>query len=119
MARALISGSCQRSITRCVSRRMAVSLSTSASGGRPPLDSPTLDSPTPKRFTYGDDDVEVLYLGAGVVRRGWFDVTRPALRRDRAGKVVNTPLRHNRDQPPRGTHFLAGELYAGAITTRP
>lgn len=63
--------------------------------------------------------VEVLYLGAGVVRRGWFDVTRPALRRDRAGKVVNTPLRHNRDQPPRGTHFLAGELYAGAITTRP
>ncbi|MBP6844250.1 MAG: hypothetical protein KA201_10935 [Kofleriaceae bacterium] len=63
--------------------------------------------------------VEVLYLGAGVVRRGWFDVTRPALRRDRAGRVVNTPLRHNRDQPPRGTHFLAGELFAGAISTAP
>lgn len=63
--------------------------------------------------------VEVLYLGAGVIRRGFFDVTRPALRRDRDGRIVNTALRHNGDQPPRGTHFLAGELFAGAASTAP
>lgn len=63
--------------------------------------------------------IEILYLGNGVVRRGWFDVTRPAMKRDRARRVVNTALRHNRDQPPRGTHFLAGELFAGVISTAP
>jgi len=63
--------------------------------------------------------VEVLYLGNGVVRRGWFDPTRPAVKRDRARRVVNTSLRHNRDQPPRGTRFLAGELFAGVISTAP
>ena len=51
--------------------------------------------------------VEVLYLGAGVVRR------------DGAGRVVNTALRHDRDQPPKGTRFMAGELFAGVISTAP
>ncbi|MEZ4404788.1 MAG: hypothetical protein R3B06_32665 [Kofleriaceae bacterium] len=63
--------------------------------------------------------VEVVYLGAGVIRRGFFDPSRPQLRRDRAGRIVNTSLRHNRDQPPRGTRFLAGELFAGVISTAP
>ena len=63
--------------------------------------------------------VEVLYLGAGVVRRGYFDVARPRVRRDGAGRVVNTALRHGRDQPPKGTRFMAGELFAGVISTAP
>ncbi|MBK9029794.1 MAG: hypothetical protein IPL61_00370 [Myxococcales bacterium] len=70
----------------------------------------------------GADDrgvVEMIYLGAGIVRRGFLDVTRPRLRRDRAGRVVNTALRHNRDQPPKGTRFMAGELFAGVISTAP
>lgn len=63
--------------------------------------------------------VEFLYLGAGVVRRGFFDATRPRVVRDRGRRVVNTSLRHNRDQPPRGTRFWAGELFAGVISTAP
>jgi|GEM_PF-6599215 len=59
--------------------------------------------------------VEILYLGAGVVRRGFVDPSRPRTARDRERRVVNTYLRHNADRPPAGTRFLAGELFAGAI----
>ena len=38
-------GSCQRSMRRCVSARIAASSSTTLSGGSPPLDSPTLIAP--------------------------------------------------------------------------
>lgn len=38
-------GSCQRSMTRWVSARIAASLSTTRSGGRPPRDWPTLIDP--------------------------------------------------------------------------
>ncbi len=38
-------GSCQRSMRRCVSFRIAASLSTTLSGGRPPALAPTLMEP--------------------------------------------------------------------------
>ena len=60
---------------------------------------------------------ELIYLAGGVVRRGFVDVSRPALRRDGAGAIVNTFLRHGKRWPPSGTHFLAGELLAHVIRT--
>lgn len=60
---------------------------------------------------------ELVYLAGGVVRRGFVDITRPALRRDGTGAIVNTFLRHGKRWPPSGTHYLAGELLAHVIRT--
>ena len=59
--------------------------------------------------------VEMAYAGAGVVRRGFVDVNHPSARRDHDGRVCNTYMRHGKDWPPAGTHYLAGELVRGAI----
>jgi hypothetical protein len=61
---------------------------------------------------------EYIYLGGGVVRRGFVDPRRPSLRRDGDGAVVNTFLRHGKRQPPRGTRYLAGELLVHVIAAR-
>ena len=61
---------------------------------------------------------EYVYLGGGVVRRGFVDVARPVTRRDRQGLVVNTYLRHGKRWPAKGTHYLAGELIAHVVHTR-
>ena len=62
--------------------------------------------------------LEFVYLGGGVVRRGFVDRSRPALRRDGSGAVVNTYLRHGKRYPPPGTRYLAGELLSHAIRAR-
>lgn len=59
--------------------------------------------------------VEMMYVARGVVRRGFVDPARPKIRRDKQGRVVNTYLRHGKDQPPEGTRYLAGELLAHVI----
>ncbi len=61
---------------------------------------------------------EYLYVGNGVIRRGFVDPTRPASKRDPQGVVVNTYLRHGRRWPAKGTHYLAGELLAHILRTR-
>lgn len=61
---------------------------------------------------------EFLYVGGGVIRRGFYDATRPTIRRDVDGVVVNTFLRHGRQWPPKGTRYLSGELIAHVIRTR-
>jgi len=61
---------------------------------------------------------EFLYLGAGVVRRGLVDASRPAVHRDDAGATVNTYLRHGKRWPAPGTHYLAGELLAHVVRLR-
>lgn len=61
---------------------------------------------------------EVVYPGGGVIRRGFLDPTRPSIRRDADGSIVNTFLRHVRRMPPTGTRYLAGELLAHIIRTR-
>lgn len=58
---------------------------------------------------------EFLYVGGGVIRRGFFDATRPKIRRDVDGAVVNTFLRHGKQWPPKGTRYLTGELLAHVI----
>lgn len=58
---------------------------------------------------------EYMYLANGIWRRGFMDATRPHLRRDDLGKIVNTFHRHGRRYPPKGTRYLAGELAAFVI----
>jgi hypothetical protein len=61
---------------------------------------------------------ELVYLGGGVIRRGFVDATRPSLRRDAEQKTVNTFLRHGRRWPAKGSHYLAGELLAHVVHVR-
>ena len=61
---------------------------------------------------------EILYLGGGVIRRGFVDASRPSKRRDAAQRVVNTFLRHGKRWPATGSHYLAGELLAHVIHVR-
>ncbi len=66
----------------------------------------------------GRDDrgvVELVYLGHGVIRRGYVDPTRPRLARDPDGRSVNTFMRHGRRWPARGSRYLAGELVSASI----
>lgn len=61
---------------------------------------------------------EYIYLGGGVIRRGFVDPARPTVRRDTHDRVVNTFLRHGKRWPAKGSHYLAGELIAHVIRTR-
>ena len=58
---------------------------------------------------------EFLYAGGGVIRRGFYDATRPTIRRDVDGAVVNTFMRHGKQWPPKGTRYLSGELLSHVI----
>ncbi|HSN29588.1 MAG TPA: hypothetical protein VLT45_25050 [Kofleriaceae bacterium] len=60
---------------------------------------------------------EFAYASGGVIRRGFADPNRPSLRRDHEGKVVNTFMRTGKRWPPKGTHYLAGELLSHVIHT--
>ena len=60
---------------------------------------------------------EIVYLANGVVRRGFVDASRPRMRRDGSGAVVNTFLRHGKRWPPAGTRYLTGELLSHVIRT--
>ena len=60
---------------------------------------------------------EFVYASGGVIRRGFLDANRPSVRRDHEGKVVNTFMRSGRRWPPRGTHYLSGELLSHVIHT--
>jgi hypothetical protein len=60
----------------------------------------------------GDGTVEFVYLGLGVVRRGYLNTRRPRTQRDRAGRVFNTWLRVKRGHYRRG---LAGEFFSTYI----
>ena len=61
---------------------------------------------------------EFMYAGGGVIRRGFYDVSRPTIRRDEDGAVVNTFMRHGKLWPPKGTRYLAGELLSYVIRAR-
>jgi hypothetical protein len=61
---------------------------------------------------------EFAYVSGGVIRRGFVEPNRPALRRDHEGKIVNTFMRTGRRWPPKGTHYLAGELLANVLRPR-
>jgi hypothetical protein len=61
---------------------------------------------------------ELVYLAAGVVRRGLVDASRPSVHRDAAGATVNTFLRHGRRWPAPGTRYLAGELLGHVVRMR-
>ncbi|MBA3502910.1 MAG: hypothetical protein M4D80_09355 [Myxococcota bacterium] len=58
---------------------------------------------------------EFLYLGGGVIRRGFIDVSRPKTKRDATGAIVNTFLRTGKRWPAKGSRYLAGEHLAHVI----
>lgn len=62
--------------------------------------------------------VEMIYVGGGVIRRGFVDPALPHVARDAKKRVHNTFLRHTKDWPPKGTRYLAGELLADAYRLR-
>jgi hypothetical protein len=62
--------------------------------------------------------IEMLYVGGGVVRRGFVDPAAPHVARDASRTIHNTYLRHAKDWPPKGTRFLAGELLAATYRLR-
>ena len=58
---------------------------------------------------------EFLYLGGGVIRRGFIDASRPKTKRDQTGASVNTFLRTGKRWPAKGSRYLAGEHLAHVI----
>lgn len=62
--------------------------------------------------------VEILFVGGGIVRRGFVDPTQPRTARDRSGRIHNTFLRFGKDWPPKGTRYLSGELLGGGFRLR-
>lgn len=62
--------------------------------------------------------IEFVYLGNGIVRRGFVDPARPRTKRDTHGRTVNTFIRHGRRFPPKGTRYLSGELLSHIISVR-
>jgi hypothetical protein len=61
---------------------------------------------------------EMLYLGNGVIRRGFVDASRPKKKRDAELRIVNSFIRHGKRWPAKGSHYLAGELLAHVIHLR-
>jgi hypothetical protein len=62
--------------------------------------------------------LEFIYLAGRVVRRGFADLAHPSKRRDKRGAIENTFMRAGRRWPPKGTHYLAGELLAHLVRAR-
>jgi len=61
---------------------------------------------------------EYLYVGNGIIRRGFVDASRPRMRRDADERTVNSYMRHGKRWPAKGSHYLAGELLAHVVRTR-
>ncbi len=61
---------------------------------------------------------EFIYCAGGTIRRGLVDPRHPAQHREASGAVVNTFLRTGNRWPPKGTHYLAGELLVHVMHIR-
>ena len=62
--------------------------------------------------------IEFVYLDRGVIRRGYVTPAAPSLRRDEAGRILNTFVRHSDGNDPSGTRHLAGDLLVASISLR-
>jgi hypothetical protein len=79
------------------------------------------DSPDLVAVAIGRDDrgvIELIFCAGGAIRRGFMDTRHADKRRDAKGDVLNTFLRTGNRWPPKGTHYLSGELLAHVIRTR-
>ncbi len=103
-------------------RRLRPATETPLPGDLLVFDQATSDDPADLVALVVDRDArgvtELVYLAAGVVRRGLLDASRPALHRDARGATVNTYLRHGKRWPAPGTRYLAGELLAHVVRMR-
>jgi hypothetical protein len=76
------------------------------------------DSPDLVALVIGRDTrgvTEFIFSSGGAIRRGFMDPRHADKRRDATGLVLNTFLRTGNRWPPKGTHYLAGELFVHAI----
>ena len=62
--------------------------------------------------------IEFIYCAGGAIRRGLVDPRHPAQHRETSGAVVNTFMRTGNRWPPKGTHYLAGELLVHVVRVR-
>jgi len=62
--------------------------------------------------------IEFIYCAGGAIRRGLVDPRHPAQHREASGAVVNTFMRTGTRWPPKGTHYLAGELLVHVVHVR-
>jgi hypothetical protein len=79
------------------------------------------DAPDLVALAIGRDDrgvTEFVFCAGGAIRRGFYDTRHADKRRDAAGRVLNTFLRTGNRWPPKGTHYLAGELLVHVIRAR-
>lgn len=79
------------------------------------------DSPDLVALAVARDDrgvTEFIFCAGGAIRRGFFDTRHADQRRDAGGRVLNTFLRTGNRWPPKGTHYLAGELLVHVIRAR-
>lgn len=79
------------------------------------------DAPDLVGLVIGRDDrgvTEFIFCAGGAIRRGFVDTRHADKRRDAAGRVLNTFLRTGNRWPPKGTHYLSGELLVHVIRTR-
>jgi hypothetical protein len=61
---------------------------------------------------------EFIFCAGGAIRRGFVDPRHPAQHRESSGAVVNTFMRTGNRWPPKGTHYLAGELLLHVVHAR-
>jgi hypothetical protein len=59
--------------------------------------------------------VEFVYLARGVVRRGFVNPAHKGRKRDDAGRVLNTFIRHSDGKDPWGTRYLASQLLSSFV----
>ena len=59
--------------------------------------------------------IELVHLTRSVVRRSYLTAGAPNAKRDADGAVLNTLIVHREGDAPKGTRFLAGQLFAGHI----
>lgn len=64
-----------------------------------------------------DDTVAFVYLGRGVVRRGYVTPSQPSQKRDSVGRALNTFVKHLHGRTGRDARYLAGELFRAYIRT--
>lgn len=79
------------------------------------------DAPDLVALAIGRDDrgvTEFIFCAGGAIRRGFLDTRHADQRRDAAGRALNTFMRTGNRWPPKGTHYLAGELLVHVIRTR-
>lgn len=71
--------------------------------------------------TGGRDDGTVIFVhvGSGRIRKGHMNLERPWARKDKDGNALNDQLRARKKNDPKGTRYMAGELFRAYCRPEP